>query len=329
MNALKQTVEEYSSCNDQDSLIKIIAKLIGIIKTNEKSQKDVFIQLGDRGIQKIYNHTKSLHADLRKQTMKLLIELLYNNEVLQNIFCEKFNFNPIGSVICVNWFPKQLKENVRIDEVLIKEIKSSITIVNPNRSKYWMWPTNIKYTDDNFPDPEKYMVGFYFSSKSQISRDPIQNFGESMDTRQLNLKLEKSNGPTSNKQNNTLINNIKSIAAGSGSESASKINEKVQAYQKTLSSTMNPVVTTKHAKNSNSSNYNLERKNNNTRYEGAKSKIDTVDKKIVNNKSLSIATGAKKRPDTSMSSASKMHKSINFNHHNNQREAGVSSSKYK
>jgi hypothetical protein len=44
-----------------------------------------------------------------------MIEILYNNEILQNIFCEKFNFNPIGNAICLNWFPKILKENVNID----------------------------------------------------------------------------------------------------------------------------------------------------------------------------------------------------------------------
>jgi hypothetical protein len=44
-----------------------------------------------------------------------MIEILYNNEILQNIFCEKFNFNPIGNAICLNWFPKILKEHVNID----------------------------------------------------------------------------------------------------------------------------------------------------------------------------------------------------------------------
>lgn len=47
--------------------------------------------------------------------MKFLIELIYNNEVLQNIFCEKFNFNPIGSAIVLNWFPTILKDNLNLD----------------------------------------------------------------------------------------------------------------------------------------------------------------------------------------------------------------------
>jgi hypothetical protein len=101
-----------------------------------------------------------------------LIELIYNNEVLQNIFCEKFNFNPIGNVICLNWFPKTLKEHLTLD-ACINNLRFTLAIINDiktskgmTKNKYWMWPSNSKYSDDCFPDPQKYLIGFYYSNKA-------------------------------------------------------------------------------------------------------------------------------------------------------------------
>jgi hypothetical protein len=96
--------------------------------------------------------------------MKVLIDLLYNNEVLQNIFCEKFNFNPIGNIICLNWLPKYLKENIRIDEKVLNEIKGGNN--SSPKGKYWMWPNNSKYNDEYMPDPQKYLIGFYYANKN-------------------------------------------------------------------------------------------------------------------------------------------------------------------
>ena len=91
--------------------------------------------------------------------------MIYNNEVLQNIFCEKFNFNPIGNTIVLNWFPIILKENLNLDGSIINEIKSSKL---HTKNKFWMWPSNSKYNDENYPDPQKYLMGFFYSNKSVL-----------------------------------------------------------------------------------------------------------------------------------------------------------------
>ena len=101
--------------------------------------------------------------EVRKGSAKLLNEILFSNEVLQNIFCEKFGFNPIGNIICINWMPKYLKENIQINESVINEIKNSYY---PNKCKYWMWPYNSKYNEQNYPDPMKYLIGFYYANKN-------------------------------------------------------------------------------------------------------------------------------------------------------------------
>ena len=31
-----------------------------------------------------------------------------------------------------------------------------------------MWPINLKYNDEVYPDPQKYLIGFIYSNKSVI-----------------------------------------------------------------------------------------------------------------------------------------------------------------
>lgn len=97
--------------------------------------------------------------------MQVVIELLGNNEILQNIFCEKYNFNPVGNVICINWLPSQLKSNITINEHVLYDIKMS-QFIEERKRNYWMWPDNSKYTNEEMPDPEKYLLGLFYVNKS-------------------------------------------------------------------------------------------------------------------------------------------------------------------
>lgn len=106
---------------------------------------------------------------IRKLGFKIISDLLYNNEVLQNIFCEKFNFNPIGNVICINWLPSVLKEKIAIDSKVIVDIKKCQNVTEKTyNTRYWKWPENNKYTDEILPDPERYLLGFFFSHKTSF-----------------------------------------------------------------------------------------------------------------------------------------------------------------
>lgn len=169
MLQMKNACEDYYNAHDEEHLLKSINKLLTYLKTNEKTQKEIFINLSDKGLNKILLGIKDEIYEIRILSFKLLLDLLNNNEVLQNIFCEKFNFNPIGPVICINWFPKCLRDNIKFNEKIINEIKGSIYTINDKRNKYWMWPNNTKYNDENFPDPLKYLLGFYFTNKSNTN----------------------------------------------------------------------------------------------------------------------------------------------------------------
>jgi hypothetical protein len=123
------------------------------------------VALSDKGFNKLSACLKDKNIDIRKLSFRIFIDLLSNNDVLQNIFCEKFNFNPVGNVICFNWIPKPLKENIKFDARVLKNIKQS-TNIQQARKQYWMWPENLIYTDDNLPDPTKYLFGVFYGNKN-------------------------------------------------------------------------------------------------------------------------------------------------------------------
>lgn len=136
---------------------------------------------------------KHQNETIRKMSFLTIINVLYNNEVLQNIFCEKFNFNPIGNVICINWLPSVFKERITLDTNIILELKKCSNCSSCS-TKYWKWPNNQKYTDEIIPDPERYLVGFFYSSKSGGGK--IENISSSFDSQKIIDILESGYQPT-------------------------------------------------------------------------------------------------------------------------------------
>ena len=88
------------------------------------------------------------------------------SEILQNIFCEKYNFNPIGNVIVLNWFPSELKSKIKLNEHILYEIKKTQNDNLNSGRLYWQWPKNDKYNNDEIPDPQKYLLGIYTTNKT-------------------------------------------------------------------------------------------------------------------------------------------------------------------
>ncbi len=250
MIGVKNYIDDFvnNSTNDAKNLNKLLLSL------KEKNAKEIFISLSEKGLKKVVNGLKSNSSELRSLNLKFIIELLNGNDVLQNIFCEKFNFNPIGNVICLNWFPSLLRECVEFNSNIIYDIKNSATssvnllmdknyVKNCKRTKYWMWPINDMYTDDILPDPAKYLIGFYFNLKLVKINNQIKEYSKE------DLKEEKLNNSDytslcnklENKEcilnTNTEVegnNKVKKlfIAAGSGSESATKINSNLLVSNK-------------------------------------------------------------------------------------------------
>ena len=167
---IKTLCEEISNTNNsQENYLKILSKLYSYLKNSDKYQKDIFLNLSDKGLNQLLTLMKNKNENLRKLSFIVLILILHNNENLQNIFCEKYNFNPIGNVICLNWLPSIFKEKVNLDENLINELKKNANLGNSNsNTKYWKFPNNKKYTDEIIPDPERYLLGFFYSSKNGI-----------------------------------------------------------------------------------------------------------------------------------------------------------------
>ena len=178
---IKTLCEEISNTNNsQENYLKILSKLYSYLKNSDKYQKDIFLNLSDKGLNQLLTLMKNKNENLRKLSFIVLILILHNNENLQNIFCEKYNFNPIGNVICLNWLPSIFKEKVNLDENLINELKKNANLGNSNsNTKYWKFPNNKKYTDEIIPDPERYLLGFFCSCKNGIFSAKDNNNSES------------------------------------------------------------------------------------------------------------------------------------------------------
>ena len=195
---IKTLCEEISNTNNsQENYLKILSKLYSYLKNSDKYQKDIFLNLSDKGLNQLLSLMKNKNENLRKLSFIVLILILHNNENLQNIFCEKYNFNPIGNVICLNWLPSIFKEKVNLDENLINELKKNANLGNSNsNTKYWKFPNNKKYTDEIIPDPERYLLGFFYSSKNGIfsAKDNNNNNNEN------NVKKNKKNSKIESKK---------------------------------------------------------------------------------------------------------------------------------
>ena len=49
----------------------------------------------------------------------------HKNEVLVNIYCEKYGFNPVGNVICINWLPKVFEDKISLSLEVLQDIQDS------------------------------------------------------------------------------------------------------------------------------------------------------------------------------------------------------------
>ena len=124
-----------------------------------KNQKDIFVFLSDKGLEKLTEMIKMDNVEISKLSFLCLVNILYKNEVLVNIYCEKYGFNPVGNVICINWLPKIFEDKISLSLEVLQDIQDSADNYKQN-TKYWKWPNNSKYTDNNLPDPHKYLLGF-------------------------------------------------------------------------------------------------------------------------------------------------------------------------
>jgi len=124
-----------------------------------KNQKDIFVFLSDKGLEKLTEMIKMDNVEISKLSFLCLVNILYKNEVLVNIYCEKYGFNPVGNVICINWLPKVFEDKISLSLEVLQDIQDSADNYKQN-TRYWKWPNNSKYTDSNLPDPHKYLLGF-------------------------------------------------------------------------------------------------------------------------------------------------------------------------
>ena len=152
-----------------------------------KNQKDIFVFLSDKGLEKLTEMIKMDNEEISKLSFQCLINILYKNDILVNIYCEKYGFNPVGNVICINWLPKIFEEKISLSLELLQDIQNSAENYKQN-TKYWKWPNNEKYNDNNIPDPYKYLLGFVHKESENVIND---DSGKKLNNERKLSKYEK------------------------------------------------------------------------------------------------------------------------------------------
>ena len=169
LNKKQKNVSKTSTEEIKKTLIQLNALLKK--ETNlSKNQKDIFVFLSDKGLEKLTEMIKMDNVEISKLSFLCLINILYKNEILVNIYCEKYGFNPVGNVICINWLPKIFEEKISLSLELLQDIQDSAENYKQN-TKYWKWPNNSKYNDNNIPDPNKYLLGFIHKEGENVISD--------------------------------------------------------------------------------------------------------------------------------------------------------------
>ena len=161
------------SKNPLEDIKKTLTQINNLLKkeTNlSKNQKDIFVFLSDKGLEKLTEMIKMDNEEISKLSFLCLIHILYKNDILVNIYCEKYGFNPVGNVICINWLPKIFEEKISLSMELLQDIQDSAENYKQN-TKYWKWPNNEKYNDNNIPDPHKYLLGFVHKESENVISD--------------------------------------------------------------------------------------------------------------------------------------------------------------
>ena len=188
----KKLSDEFFSTNNEEILLKILLQFLNLLTSGERHKKDIFLNLSDKGLNKLLSLLKANNIEVRKNSFKVLVNLLKDNEILQNLFCEKYNFNPIGNVIVINWLPSDLKNKFQLNEHTLYEIKKTQNDNLDKKKLFWMWPPNPKYNKDNYPDPQKYLLGIYTANQNLIPMEEM-HFDDDFDIDNLIKELEEEN----------------------------------------------------------------------------------------------------------------------------------------
>ena len=181
-----------SNLNDLNTNEKLIiselTSILSIINKNKETSYDSYIQVTNEIFNKIdknilFSKLNSDNLTIRILSLKIILLLLSMNKSNQKELLYYFNFFPIGSLICLNWFPSQLKQILNNEDnlmvYLMNDLNNNKSWLNTSNNTYWMWPPNGIYTNDNIPDPQKYLICIFIDLDKKLNESAINNIDDS------------------------------------------------------------------------------------------------------------------------------------------------------
>ena len=79
---------------------------------------------------------------------------------------------------------------IKFNEHVLYEIKKTQNDNLNNTKLFWQWPPNEKYNNENFPDPQKYLLGIYCVNQNPIKIEE-KTFNDDFNIEDLVKELEK------------------------------------------------------------------------------------------------------------------------------------------
>ncbi|KAL4490354.1 hypothetical protein ABPG72_004393 [Tetrahymena utriculariae] len=242
-----------SDYNEQEKtmLIESMAKLIEHIHDSKVHQTEIFNSLTTNDLLKILSNIEDKNLKLRKTSCRFLCELLYDNNQVQDLFCELTGVLPIDGKVCVNKIPESFNQHMRFIPEILEIVKNSSIPVNDNGKAplCWYFSSKIDYNqpfrvqfffpqDQNnfdsseFIDPQESIFGFVINSPFKQKRPENYSKGCSIiqDISKYSIEKDSYKSQHNNQAslNSSRVSPIKKREAQISSNNSSSFIKKIQ-----------------------------------------------------------------------------------------------------
>ena len=81
-NNPKKLADEFFSTNNEETLLKILLQFLNLLSSGDRHKKDIFLNLSDKGLNKLLSLLKANNAEVRKNSFKVI------NDRGEEILCD-------------------------------------------------------------------------------------------------------------------------------------------------------------------------------------------------------------------------------------------------
>ncbi|EGR31177.1 hypothetical protein IMG5_116480, partial [Ichthyophthirius multifiliis] len=173
---------------EKEMLIESMSKLIEHIHQNKIHQKEIFDSLTTNDLNKILSNIEDKNIKLRKTSCRFLCEILYENNLIQEIFCQLIGILNLNGKICLNKINSSFFQHLKYLPEIFENIKNSEYPKNQNGLNPLCWYVQVSnnaynkvqfiypYDKNNslpceFLDPQECIFGIQIESQYKPQKE--------------------------------------------------------------------------------------------------------------------------------------------------------------